>query len=270
MAGFARNRSLESFQYSQQRVAMPFMGAVILHSGVVAFLFLFGLIHFHHGQSWGTENPGGAIQATLVSKASIPLPQDQKPNDNVLATDKPSPAPAPPEPKAAPAQEEKAIPIPLKTTPQKQEQKPAKQNPVKQPVPQQSNLAHYGQQAAGSIPKTIQGSSSANPVAINGGDFGAKFGWYVDIIQKKVRENWYTQVIDPRTPAGTEVVVSFSIHRDGSVSNIQIQSRSSFPTLDYSAQQAVQRVDSFPPLPPAYNQSTVSVAYTFTYNGNGH
>ena len=41
--------------------------------------------------SWkrvGIEQPsGGAIQATLVSSASVPLPQDHPPTENVLATE---------------------------------------------------------------------------------------------------------------------------------------------------------------------------------------
>ena len=36
----------------------------------------------------------GAIQATLVSSAALPLPQDHPPTDNVLATETPSVAPA--------------------------------------------------------------------------------------------------------------------------------------------------------------------------------
>lgn len=267
MGGFARHRTIGAFGDSQERLAMPFMGAVIMHGGIIAALFLAGILHFHHGDSWGTESPGGAIQATLVSQATIPLPQDQKPTENVLATETPSPAPAPPEPKAAPAPEEKAIPIPLKNTPPKKEQKQAtKENKLKQPPPQKQNLARYGESAPANMPRATQGSS-ANPVAVNGGDFGSKFGYYVAIIQRKVRENWYTQTIDPRTPHGTQVVVTFSIHRDGSVSNVQIQSGSNSPTLNDTAVRAVQRVDSFGPLPAGYNQSTVSVAYTFTYSG---
>jgi periplasmic protein TonB len=264
MAGFAHDR-LPTFRDPQERLALPFLGALLLHGGLIGSIFVFGLLHFHHGQSWGTESPGGAIQATLVSEATIPLPQDQKPTQNVLATETPSPAPAPPAPKAPLVQEEKAIPIPLKETPLKKEKKAPPQNPVKQPVPQQQYRAQYGQAAPPNVARATQGSSNANPVAVNGGDFGSRFGYYVSVIQRKVRENWYTQVIDPRTAEGTQAVVTFSIHRDGSVSDIRVQSRSNSPTLDSSGLQAVQRVDNFGPLPAGYNQGTVSVAYTFTY-----
>lgn len=271
MTGFTRNRPVSAFQYPQERVTGPLVGALILHGGLFASLFLSGLLNFHHGQSWGTENPGGAIQATLVSKASIPLPQDQKPTDSVLATPTPSPAPTPPETKTAPAKPaDNAVPIPVKNTPVKPQEKPTKQNPVKQPPPKQQNLAQSGQASAPSMPRTTQSNSDANPVSISGGDFGSKFGYYVSIIQRKVRENWYTQEIDPRTPVGTQVVVVFSIRRDGTVSNIQLQGRSPSPTLDSTATRAVQRVDSFGPLPAGYNQSSVSVAYTFTYSGQNH
>ena len=46
----------------------------------------------------------------------------------------------------------------------------------------------------------------------------------------------------------------FTIHRDGSVSDVQMDQSSGSPTLDSSCLRAAQRVDTFGPLPPQYNQ----------------
>ena len=54
------------------------------------------------------------------------------------------------------------------------------------------------------------------------GDFGSRFGWYVAIIQRKVSESWYTPEIDPATPEGREAIVTFTLSRDGSPSDIRI------------------------------------------------
>lgn len=268
MASLARDRDL-AFKPQTERMGMPFVGAFILHGGLFGAICLFGLLNFrHHGESWGTATPGGTIQASLVSQAALPLPQDQKPNENVLATETPSPAPAPPAPKAAPIPQEEAIPIAQKNQQKKQDKQVSKQNPPKQPPPPPTNRAQYGQQAAGALPRATSGGSTSNPVSITGGDFGSKFGYYVSIVQRKVRENWYTQEIDPHTKIGSQVVVTFSIHRDGSVSNIQIQQGSNSPSFNDSAIRAVRRVDTFGALPGGYNQSSVSVAYTFTFDQN--
>jgi protein TonB len=54
------------------------------------------------------------------------------------------------------------------------------------------------------------------------------------------------------------------------VSNIHISQPSNSPTLNSTAMQAVQRVESFGNLPSAYRGSHVSVEYTFTYSQPTH
>ena len=57
----------------------------------------------------------------------------------------------------------------------------------------------------------------------------------------------------------------FTIHRDGSVSDLQVDRSSGSPTLDRSCQRGVQRVDTFGALPPAYRQNTLKVSYYCEY-----
>ena len=63
---------------------------------IVGLLIGYGYMHnLFHGSEWGANAfQQGAIQATLVSTAALPLPQDHPPTDNVLATETPSVAPA--------------------------------------------------------------------------------------------------------------------------------------------------------------------------------
>ena len=49
------------------------------------------------------------------------------------------------------------------------------------------------------------------------------------------------------------------------MSNLQLDTSSGSPTLDRSCERAVQRVDTFGNLPPAYNQSTLKVSYYCEY-----
>lgn len=262
----------------RERVGPFFFGSLGLHAGVIGALVLSLWLHNRlHGNNWGQDMTQGAISASLVSSApTIPLPSTQPPTKNVLATETPSPAPAIPEKKLEAAPDLKAIPLAAKT-PDKPKPPPPKPTPPQQEQkhpqdPPKQNRANFGEQAPANMPRSMASNQNAtnSPVAVGEGDFGSRFGWYVNVINRKVRENWYIQEVDPSTQQGRQAVVSFTIARDGSPSNFQIARSSGVQSLDTSAIRAAQRVDSFGPLPPGYNGSSVSVAYTFTYEQPGH
>ena len=252
----------------QEPVASTWLGSALLHlllgGGIAAYALVFA--NWHENQ-WGQMSSGSAIQASLVSSApSLPLPNVENPNDNVLATQNPSPAPLLPEKQAVAAPPLDAIPIAVKQPKQKVAPKEQPKPPLHpQTPPKPRNVAAYGEAAPSSIPMNAQ-SASTHSVTVQNGDFGARFGWYVDVIKRKVAQNWYSQLADPQASVGHFAVVSFTVHRDGSVSNARIQQSSGVPSLDLSAIQAVERIDSFGPLPDGYAGNSVSVAYTFTYD----
>ena len=256
-------------QMERERFGPPMAGSLMLHLLVAAAVTIYAFIAGRlHGSEWGNNQAPGAIQATLVSSApTLPLPQDTPPTPNVLATETPSPAPAPPQPKAEPVPQPDAIPIPVKAPPKKVPEKKAQPSPQHaQPQPQQ-HRAQYGEAPPTQIPHSMAGNPGQNnPINITGGGQGFDYPYYVGIIQRKVREAWYTQEVDPRTSTGSQAKVIFSISRDGTPSNVRISKSSGSPTLDTSAMRAVQRVESFGPLPPGYSGSYVSVEYTFSYD----
>jgi protein TonB len=87
-----------------------------------------------------------------------------------------------------------------------------------------------------------------------------------------VSQNWYTYQIDPSTHYGSQVSVTFTIQRDGSVifTSINLPQPSPSYSLNKTAKEAVQRVGSFGPLPDQYTGRNVSVEYTFTYDQPSH
>ena len=98
-----------------------------------------------------------------------------------------------------------------------------------------------------------------------GGDFGSRFSWYVQAVQRKVSESWLKYEVDPRVTEGNRVYVTFDVARDGHPSNVQIEQSSGVPSLDQSAVRALQRIDTFGPLPSDYTGSKVSVEFWFDY-----
>jgi periplasmic protein TonB len=255
----------ETIQLEREPFGAPIAGSVLLHGCVIAAITIAAYVAGHfHGSTWGNDQTQGAIQATLVSSApTIPLPQEAPPTPNVLATEQPSPAPAPPQPKAVPVPPPDAIPIPAKQpekkAPEKKQPPPSPKHAQPQPL---QHRAQFGEAPATQIPHSLAGNPGQNnPVNVNGGDFGSRFPWYVDVIRRKTAQNWLQREVAPGTPGGSRVYLSFVIARDGSPSQVRIAQSSGSPTLDTSCLRAVQRVDTYGPLPPGYNGSTLSVSY---------
>lgn len=257
-----------TLQLEREPFGPPVAKSLLLHLGLAgALVALLHLTAQYHGQEWGNKGPAEAIQATLVtSSAAVPLPQTAPPTPNVLATQLPSPAPAPPSKATIQQVQQNAIPIQarqpkLRPKEQRHEYSP----PHAQPV-QQNHRAKYGEAQATQLSHATVNSptANANPVNVTNGEFAALFPWYVALIQRTVQQYWYTSEIASSTPYGSQVVVLFTIHRDGAVSDIRIAQPSSSPTLNASAMQAVQRVGSFQPLPGQYTGKTLSVGYTFS------
>ena len=249
-------------ELSPEPMAMPATAAILLH------LVLFGLVGYYawilglfHHNLWGNAGAGGSIQVNLVSSA-LPLPAQQI-NKNVLTTQTPSQAPAQISPKEEHQMDEKAIPILGKHA------KPQPKNtPKTQPhqTPQPQNKAAYGEQAGSIMQRAINPQMASNgPTTVGDNDFASRFGWYVDQINRKMANSWYKQEVDPRTPRGARVYLIFTISRDGTPSNVQLDKSSGSPTLDLSCERGVQRVDTFGPLPGNYNQSTLKVSYYCEY-----
>ena len=71
--------------------------------------------------------------------------------------------------------------------------------------------------------------------------------------------------VDPRISDAQRVYVTFDVMRDGHPANVQVEQSSGVPSLDQSAVRAIQRIDTFGPLPPDYSGNKVSVEFWFDY-----
>jgi protein TonB len=84
-------------------------------------------------------------------------------------------------------------------------------------------------------------------------------------VNDKVSNNWYKVEVDPRVTSAKRVYLTFDIQKDGTPSNVRIEQSSGVPSLDQSAVRALQRIDTFGPLPREYTGSKVSVEFWFDY-----
>jgi protein TonB len=249
-------------ELTPEPIVGPAAGSITLHFALAGALVLYGwsLGLFHHNV-WGNPGVGGSMQVNLVSNA-LPLPAEQV-NKNVLATETPSKAPAPPAPKEQQKVDPMAVPMLGKQVKPQEQETPKTQ--AHQPQPQAQNQAQYGEQSGSIMPRTISQAGSSGPAAVGDNGFASMFPWYVDQINKKMGTTWNRFEVDPRTPKGIRVYLTFTIHKDGSVSNVRLDRSSGSPTLDVSCERGVQRVDTFGNLPPSYNQGTLQVSYYCEY-----
>jgi protein TonB len=274
----------EQFEPELQREPLgKFMAyAVLFHVLLVAGGLGFALLSnlFPH-ESWGGANDGGAIAVQLVSSA-LPLPADKPPNDQVLATEKPSEAPAPPAPKAQATVDQSAIPIATKMDEKKKQadKKQVESKPLK-PVPTQplangsphskpttDNKATYGEQQASAVQRSIQPQavSTNGQTAVTSGARGFNYPYYVENIQRKMKDNLYRGEVDPRTPQGARAYILFTIKRDGSPADAKLDKSSGSPTLDQACVRAARRVDTFGPLPSPPGGGNLQVSYYCDYS----
>ena len=243
-----------------------FAGSLVLHGLVAAGIVAGSLAFRHHGQAWGEHSAeAGAIQATMVS--SLPLPPRQRTLDTgVLTSERPSPAPTPAKEHTEPPPSPKDLAIANKAQPKppKVAEQPTPAPPKHpQPAPEAPTKATSGETAGIRIAQaTMQLKNGTASVSVEDRTFGTRFAYYVNIVNRTVARNWYTQEADPIASEGKRVTIIFDIDREGTPSNARIETRSGSPSLDTSAVRALQRVDGFGPLPAGDH---ITVEYSFDY-----
>jgi protein TonB len=236
----------------------------VLHGLIAAAVVASALLFHHRTSNWGENaSNAGAIQATMVS--SIPLPPTQRTLDTgVLTSEAPSPAPVTAKEKTEPPPSPNEVAIPEKIKPPKVAEKPTPAPPKHvQPITPPPTKAVTGETAGIRIAQsTLELKNGTSSVSIQDRSFGERYAYYVNIVNSKVSQNWYKSEADPLASMDKSTTVVFDIDHDGVPSNVRVETRSGSPSLDLSAQRAVQRVDGFGPL-PAGNRITVEFTFHF-------
>lgn len=247
----------------------PFLFSVTLHVGL-SIALLVGIWVQRSAIPWGgVGGQDAGIKVSLVGGAGIPMPQPEAEakSDVVDPTkgkykEEPKPKEKPPEPKTD------AVKIPKfdKNKPQPVS-RPSKTFENKEPPPE--NAIPYGKGGALNVPvgsATSTGPGSGLTVqGAGGGDFAARYPWYVDGVRKRIYDNWNQNAIDAalRSSRRGHAVVTFTILRDGTIKNIRIEQSSGNRSLDDSGMRALLSIDRMPVLPSDWRGSSVDVIFDF-------
>ena len=177
LAATRPDASLKQFLYISLIVHLTF-------GALVALDYYFS----DRGASWG--GPGGSITVGLVGNVpAIPLPRPDVVSDNRVVDE--SKGLFKSEPAAPPKPPPDAVPIPKfeKNKPPKYISKLSKV--LENPTPPPQNAIPYGGGGTPTIPTTSFAIGPGNTQAgmafsgMGGGDFGSRFTWYVDAVQRR-------------------------------------------------------------------------------------
>ena len=252
--------------FEHERWGRALVWSAGLHLGITLALLVYAtFVTRGTGENWGSGGGGDAIGATLVS--TVPLPATPAPTQNVLANESKGLTESQPkieekEPDAIEIQGRNA-----KIKPKKKQITESKAKPKPAPEPEDNQVA-FGEGGPVSGPYgafSAAGAKGGFGITGGGGDFGTRYAWYVRVIQQKVSENWLKYEVDPRITSAQRVYITFDVARDGHPSNVRVEQSSGVPSLDISATRALQRLDTFGPLPADYAGSKISVEYWFDY-----
>lgn len=94
------------------------------------------------------------------------------------------------------------------------------------------------------------------------------WGEYAESMVSKIRVHWYEEMPMPLLQTGLKGVVTirFTIHRDGTLSEITILASSGIAPFDHAAKKAIELASPLKPLPPDFPKETEHVTAMFYYN----
>lgn len=249
----------------------PGIRTTMLWSAVFHTVLLLGLAFANlrgTGELWGGAGSGGAVTVGLVRNiAGVPLPRPEAVTTSRVVDETRGLYKEEPKPKEQETPAEK-IPEFERNKPPKYVTRPSKV--LEDPTPPPQGAIPYGQGGAPSVPYT-QFSMTANTAGGlgfsggAGGEFSAKYPWYVEAVRRRISSNWLLATIDPSLRWAPRVVVTFQILGNGSITNVEIARSSGNASVDNSARRAVLDSSPLERLPADYRGSSVNVEFWFDF-----
>jgi TonB family protein len=214
-------------------------------------------------QRLGAERPAPASER----RPPVPRPQQPPPKAEEEPPLPPRSAEAPvlprpqaPKPPPKPAKPEKPKP------PQPDDRVDPTTRPKLLPPPREVLAKKLGAaapprqaEAPGAATGSAAGKAPVGSLTVNPVNEEFAYNYYYAQIQSRIESAW------TRSPVGADAhaVLLFTIHSDGSISDLRVRDSSGFDTYDLAALSAVQNAAPFAPLPRAYTLNHTSLEVTW-------
>jgi protein TonB len=109
-----------------------------------------------------------------------------------------------------------------------------------------------------------RGGQPEQDAQINFDSKGVDFGWWLRRFVAHVKSNWFIPQIAQLTPG--RVVITFNVHRNGFISDIEVLKTSGHRALDQAAVNALRTSSPTVALPAEYPDDKAFFTVTFLYN----
>ncbi|UCD57950.1 MAG: TonB C-terminal domain-containing protein [Candidatus Hydrogenedentota bacterium] len=261
------------------------MYSVIIHLCFATSLMIFRALDFSFGSLPAAvyrvdlveferprRKPVEKVVKSVPKKREAPQPKPEpKPEPKLEPKPKPKPKPEPARPKKNKVlpPPEKKVEVPKVVEPPAPEKKPPEVKAEPEPPKKEEPPPPPPEPEPTEVAKAIE--PTPEPMAKSTVNLDADFitpelKWYIEIIRRKVWQNW----IEPRHALlpGTHAraVIRFEISRDGNFASTPVIFESSnISLLDQSGYRAVVRSAPFPPLPESYSGESLGVRFGFEY-----
>jgi len=242
--------------------------SVVMHVLLFVLLVGYASLHSPFGGAWG-KNWGSGRSTRIGAVASlpgVPLPAPMLTTHSTLASDNPGLHQTEPQPKPAP--EPKAVQIPKFKEAVKVEKAERVNTRIQREKPvYPDNAVPYGLggQPSMSYTQIVSGAGEGGLSFGEGGDFGERYGWYVAAVRNRISGNWLLSTISPNILKAPRLYMTFTILRDGTISDPEITQSSGIAEVDRSALRAVLASNPLPPLPSDYTGNRVKVNLYFDF-----
>jgi periplasmic protein TonB len=242
-----------------------FAGSLLFHGLLVVSISGVAIVQQQNGPMLGVQSPhAGSVAITPVS--TIPLPRNEAPPNPVANDTKsqvPIPKAEPPKPVSKPKPEVKAQDphaIPMKGTFTKRQY----QEPDRYRAQQKDNPNQLYSKSGAQMNSEMFAIQGAGKMGLGeNAPFGNQFGAYAQVLRNLVAGKWRTTDIDARIRTAPQVIVTFTLYRNGSISGLRISQSSGIPPLDRSAQRAILDASPFPQMPPQFPKDQTDIDFVF-------
>lgn len=191
-------------------------------------------------------------------------------------TTRPESAPPPPRP-PEPVVEEAEVPADVFTQQEPEPDTKPPPEPRRRPPPPSEpeqraerpglipREADPGHGAAGGAAGTGGGIGSGRGVLVGSGSGeGTVDSWYVRQVEQRIGQNWLQTSLG-QLAQRVDAVASFSVQRDGRITDIRLEKSSGVSSVDLAVQRAIQASTPLPPLPHELRNRTVVFRAVFEY-----
>ncbi len=247
-------------------IRRPLMASVSCHGVLLFASILWGALN--PPMDLGSQDGGG--DGGIVAVQGVPINIVRSEEQNPVANPTEHSVPAPQERQSAtelaePQAVEDPEAVPIGETNRKEAEQQQERSIGQRSAAQSAeNQVNSSRGAAVNSP-LYSGSQSGPGVGFgaSGGPFGARFGAYAQILQRRIAEEWQRTLGQAAGSSGKPVVVSFRIQRTGRIDTIRVAQTSGNRSIDYSAHRAVSNANPVRPLPPAMGRSSITIEMHF-------